>query len=256
MAPAGERATSEYARCLAFLRRGDLAGAREEACAVGTAVVDEDRPLRHDSNYVLVERPDATADAVSAELTRLGLPIVLCVDAVQGERLASALEPQGWGVHRGVAMVLRRPPDRPAPPADVREVTVDVLRPLRRQLLLGHPWATEEVADQLLDAKASIARRVTLRSFAAFEQGEVVSYSDLYQAGGVAQVEDVATAPPQRGRGLARAVVTRAVDEARASGADFVFLVADAADWPKELYRKLGFDEAGRYVKLIHPDRV
>ena len=35
--------------------------------------------------------------------------------------------------------------------------------------------------------------------------------------------------------------------------AEFVFLVADANDWPKELYRRLGFDEVGHYTKFFEP---
>jgi ribosomal protein S18 acetylase RimI-like enzyme len=57
--------------------------------------------------------------------------------------------------------------------------------------------------------------------------------------------------PEQRGRGYASAVVLRAVEEARADGAELVFLVADAEDWPKELYRRLGFDEIGANLKLL-----
>jgi predicted GNAT family acetyltransferase len=38
-----------------------------------------------------------------------------------------------------------------------------------------------------------------------------------------------------RGRGIARAVVGRALREARRSGADRAFLIADDADRPKEL---------------------
>ena len=53
-----------------------------------------------------------------------------------------------------------------------------------------------------------------------------------------------------RNRGHASAVVLRAAGEARAAGADLVFLWCDANDWPKELYRRLGFDEIGRYVKF------
>lgn len=248
--------SDDLARCLAFLRRGDMAGAREVPCALGLAVVDERYPLRHDSNYVVVTREQVSPDDLARELEALRLPMALLPDAAQGEALAAALAPQGWGVHEGLLMALRRPPDRPAPPADVREVDVEALRPLRRALLLEYPWATPEVADELLDVKAEIARRVTLRAFAAFVDGEVASYVDLYLADGVAQLEDLATAPAHRNRGLARAVVLRAVDAARAAGAGFVFLAAAADDWPQELYRKLGFDDVGRYVKLIHPDRV
>ncbi|MBX3471669.1 MAG: GNAT family N-acetyltransferase [Planctomycetes bacterium] len=244
---------SDYARCMAFLRRGDLGGAREAPSPVGVGVVDEALALRHDSNYLLVERPDATPADVAAELARLGLPMALVPDHVQGERLAAALP--GWGVHRGLVMVHRRPPDRPAPAAVVREVDVEDLRAARGALLTEQPWATDAVIAQLLDAKAAIARRVALRAFAALVDGALASYTDLYLADGVAQVEDVATLPSHRGRGLARAVVLRAVDEARAAGAGLVFLVAAEDDWPKALYRRLGFDEVGVYVKLTPPAR-
>ena len=53
------------------------------------------------------------------------------------------------------------------------------------------------------------------------------------------------TLPEFRNRGLARSVVSKAIEEGRRIGADLVFLTADANDWPKELYRKLGFDEIG-----------
>ena len=47
---------------------------------------------------------------------------------------------------------------------------------------------------------------------------------------------------------IARAVVTGALETARAEGHDLVFLLADDADWPKQLYEKLGFEiEAGVY---------
>ena len=58
------RDDDDYARCLAFLRRGDMAGAREERCALGLAVIDEGRALRHDSNYLVVDRPGRSGPAV------------------------------------------------------------------------------------------------------------------------------------------------------------------------------------------------
>ena len=83
--------------------------------------------------------------------------------------------------------------------------------------------------------------------------GEVVSYTDLYTDGADAQIEDVGTLPEHRGRGYATAVILAAITKAREAGADFVFLVADAEDWPKELYRRLGFDELGHYTKFFAP---
>jgi hypothetical protein len=41
------------------------------------------------------------------------------------------------------------------------------------------------------------------------------------------------------------------VRAARASGADLVFIGADAEDWPKQLYGKLGFEEVTRSVDFV-----
>jgi hypothetical protein len=47
--------------------------------------------------------------------------------------------------------------------------------------------------------------------------------------------------------------VGRAAQEGRDGGADLVFLIADDADWPKQLYAKLGFDPLGRYWQFTRP---
>ena len=135
----------------------------------------------------------------------------------------------------------------------MRELDEEALRPARRRLLEGLPWATPEVVEQLFRAKTLIGERVTARFFGVELDGTVVSYADLYVDGADAQVEDVGTLPEHRGKGYATAVILRAIEQARAAGADFVFLVADAEDWPKELYRKLGFDDLGHYTKFFAP---
>jgi len=107
--------------------------------------------------------------------------------------------------------------------------------------------------EQLFAGKHVIGRSMDVRFFAVKVDGEVVSYTDLYQDGPEAQVEDVGTLHEYRGRGYATAVVLAAIHAARERGAEFVFLVADYEDWPKELYRRLGFDELGYYLKFVHP---
>ncbi|MDP9181781.1 MAG: GNAT family N-acetyltransferase, partial [Actinomycetota bacterium] len=44
-----------------------------------------------------------------------------------------------------------------------------------------------------------------------------------------------------RGRGFATLLVGEATDRAQRVGAELIFLVADAEDWPKHLYSKLGY---------------
>jgi predicted GNAT family acetyltransferase len=97
----------------------------------------------------------------------------------------------------------------------------------------------------VVDATQLAGREGNARHFAVRVSGEVASAADLYSDGRTAQVEDVATTSEHRGRGYATAVVLRAVEEALATGHDFVFLVADAEDWPKELYVRLGFAPLG-----------
>jgi ribosomal protein S18 acetylase RimI-like enzyme len=132
-------------------------------------------------------------------------------------------------------------------------VAEEDLRPARQIVVQGEPWAKPEIMAQIFAAKHRIAERAPARFFAVVVEGEVVSYTDLYQSRGDAQVEDVGTLPEHRGRGYASTVVLAAIAAAQNDGADFVFLVADLDDWPKELYRKLGFDELGYFVKLVLP---
>lgn len=245
----------DLARAFAFMRRADLRGTHEQPFRYGTAVFTPELPLRHDSNYLDVDRPVESAARLEAEADRLfgaaGLHfrVLLFRDAAEGERLAAGLP--RFAVDRSVVMVRRRRPDADVDTAAIVELGPDGVRAARGSMILGYEWGSPEVAKQLLDAKNLLAAWVTVRCFAAIEGGAVVSYADLYLHGAAAQVEDVATLPEHRGRGHAKAVVTRAADEARAAGAEFVFLVAAEDDWPKELYRRLGFDVVGRYVKLV-----
>ncbi|HEY2959522.1 MAG TPA: GNAT family N-acetyltransferase [Actinomycetota bacterium] len=245
----------ELDRAYQFLAKGDMRGQRTEPSRYGVAVFDDALPLRYDSNYLLVDRLPAAvaAEDLIAEAGRLGRPSIMVRDQRTGERLAPTFERLGWKVHRGLVMAHRGAGSRTADTGLVREVGQALLRPAHRRELAGEPWATPEVVEQLLDGKLAIARAVEARFLAVLVDGEVAGYADLYHDGRTAQVEDVATLPEHRGRGYASALVLRALEEARRAGCDLAFLVADAEDWPKELYRRLGFEDLGRYVKFIRP---
>lgn len=75
--------------------------------------------------------------------------------------------------------------------------------------------------------------------------GDVVAWARLWRREAVAQVEDVVVLEAFRGRGFGRAVVAAATRAALADGAELTFIVADADDWPKELYGRLGFAPIG-----------
>ena len=250
----------ELERALDFLALADHGGTRREAFAFGTAVFDDRLPRRWDSNYLLVEEvPDGVgAEELAAEAERVQAAAGLAHRKLElrDEEAGARLEPQfrelGWTVNRHLLMALHREPERTPDRALVREVNPAALREVRARQIHGYEWGADpEVVEQLYEAKLLLSEVVAARFFAVVLDEQPVSWTDLYVSDGTAQIEDVGTLEEHRGRGYASAVVLYAAGEARAAGADLVFLVADDEDWPKELYRKLGFDELGRVYEYL-----
>jgi GNAT superfamily N-acetyltransferase len=248
----------DLGRARAFLRRADHVGTAGRETPLGPLVLTPELPQRWDSNYLLVERDADTATILggaesafaAAGLAHRKLQVE---DEAVGERLRAELPPE-WLRQRLLVMALRRAPEREPDVSVVSEVDEQRLRPVRAAELARYPWSREpEVQRQLLDAKLLIARRVETRFFAVLEDGVPVSWADLYLADAVAQIEDVTTVESHRNRGLASAVVAAAIRKAREAGAELVFLLADEDDWPKELYRRLGFDPIGRNYDFVRP---
>ena len=251
---------TELAQALAFLSLADKGGTRTEPFAYGTARFDDRVPRRWDSNYLLVEDApeNVTADELAAEAERVQGAAGLrhrkleLRDERLGARLAPDFKGLGWTVHRTVVMAQQREPDRRPDLSVVEEVDAHALREPRAEQQRTYEWGGDpEVAEQLFRSKLLAAEQVSIRFFAVVADGRPVSWTDLYLDGPTAQIEDVATLEPYRGRGYASAVVLRAADEAQRAGADLIFLLADDEDWPKELYRKLGFDELGRTFEFV-----
>jgi ribosomal protein S18 acetylase RimI-like enzyme len=183
----------------------------------------------------------AVADEVQGELQhrRVILP-------PGAERLEAGFRDLGWEPDHFLFMVHRGEPATSGRGAAVEEVDRRGLAGLREAIV--REWApqeSDETVRQIIAADLLMWRTANARTFGVVEDGAVVSAAELYSDGRTAQVEDVATLPAHRGRGYAQAVVLRAVDEALVAGHDFVFLVAAGDDWPKELYRRLGFEEVG-----------
>jgi GNAT superfamily N-acetyltransferase len=83
------------------------------------------------------------------------------------------------------------------------------------------------------------------RRFAVCDGDAVVAWARLWTRGAEAQIEDVVCLAEHRGRSYGRAVVAAAARAALAADPELLFIVADADDWPKELYARLGFSPAG-----------
>ncbi|MDX6452214.1 MAG: hypothetical protein QOH16_2263 [Gaiellaceae bacterium] len=208
----------------------------------------------YDMNYVRAEQA-APVDELIADAERLmedyfhKRVILERSDA----RTATGFRARGWTVVSHLIMARTREPDRRVDTSMVREVSFAELTDARREVTVGEPWGDDEISSLLDHAKQLIMRAVPTRFFAAFVGDEVAAYCEVRSDGTVAQVEDVNTLPRFRGRGLGRAVVQHALDEARATN-DIVYLEALAEDWPRELYAKLGFDVVGeRHLNTRFP---
>ena len=254
--------TSELAQAVAFeeaLR--NAAAERVVASPLGSAVFNDTLPLVWSLNTLRVDRTRTTAEEIAAEAERLqgeaGLELrrVVVLDEAEGRGLEEAFRALGWQTDAYLFMVPRREPNRPVDTSEVAEVEREALAAIRESIL--REWLTEpseEVVRQVREADRLMAAAGKARHFAAVVEGIPVSSTDLYSDGRTAQIEDVGTLPDHRGQGHASAVVMRALEEARAMSHEFIFLSADARDWPKELYRRLGFDGVGeRYAYLRSP---
>jgi ribosomal protein S18 acetylase RimI-like enzyme len=254
---------TELERCLALLKEIDhKAAQREVSFRFGTAYLHDEIPRVWSRNYLSLEREldSVTAGLVSAEADRVlgeaGITHrkVEAFDAEVGERLAPGLAKLGWRVECDLVMVAARGPDREADLSVVVEVGREALEPIWAEAQSADSdIGGEEVIRQLAEGKRVLESAIDARFFAARADDELGAYCELYSGGGTGQIENVLTLERFRNRGLARALVLRALAESRAAGNDVTFLLADRDDWPKELYRKLGFAEVGVVYDFVVP---
>lgn len=168
-----------------------------------------------------------------------------------GAEAEAAFRAAAWKVERDLLMALVGGPDRPADTNVVVEAGEDELMELMQRWHDDDPSQTPEDLDQLVassrrEVHAQDTRLLGVRS----SDGKLVSMTQLRSHGDVGQVEDVYTVPEARGRGYARALITRAIELARDTGHDLIFITADDDGWPKLLYERLGFRGIGHVWQL------
>jgi GNAT superfamily N-acetyltransferase len=251
-------ASPDLQRIAAFVgTMEDRAAQRIESVRGGIALFDDRIPHVYFANHVRLDpslKPTPGEAAAEAERVQgaagLGHRRITIHDFAAGQSLAPGLRALGWDVDRLAVMVQRDPPDEQIDTACVREVTDGGWKPLRRQMLEQENM-DPSVVDQMEAAIESLNQSVGLRTFGAEVEGVVASCCDLFSDGATAQIEAVATLQSHRNRGLARAVVWRTAQEARDMGHDLIFLMASADDWPRVLYRRLGFREVGYFFEFL-----
>jgi GNAT superfamily N-acetyltransferase len=240
-------------RALEFQRDTlELVADRVEPIDQGWVVRSRTLPLVWSANHVRISRPVTFSEALAlAEECLAELPYrqLMIEHELTGERLERTFAEQRWEVDREVWMALAGGPNQAADTGIVVDAEEDAVMGLMRRWV-GEDESIELTPDGLdqvveftrREARSRNARMLGVRG----EHGGLAAITMLYSDGAVAQVEDVYTVPEERGRGYARALVTRAARLAQEAGHELVFILADADDWPQHLYRRIGFEPVGR----------
>ncbi|KAB8161299.1 GNAT family N-acetyltransferase [Streptomyces sp. 3MP-14] len=253
--------TADPAAQLPALRAFLAAFARRQAPRVdelpcGFAVVNEELPHSRADNQLFVDRavddPTALPALVDRALAGLAHRLVTVLDDETGRALAAPLTEAGYEHTVDLLMVHQGPvpaAESERPRAEV--VDLDALRaPLTRRWRGFLPGADDETLRQLVERRAVRQRGAPVVRFVGSrtESGEVASWADLYldPAAGLAQIEDVLTAEEHLSGGHGSAVMGEALRLAASAGCATRFLIAEADDWPRHWYRRLGFVPVGR----------
>ena len=247
------------AQALDFQRRLDRALAtRVEELPWGASIHRDDLPHVTDLNVLIVEHVPpglfATAVMVEADRFQAGLPqrAVRVDDPEAAPYLAPHFAAAGWIVCRTALMLLRRPPDRLVSSSDVTEVGVDQVH-AAREAAIGRVHRDLDVAAEAVAVGALQHEDAPVRAFAALVGGEVAAYCLLRMGEGGAKLVEVEALARAQGHGLGRATIWAAISAARRDRANPIFVECEDKEWEKSVYRRLGFDEAGKVHRFIRP---
>jgi ribosomal protein S18 acetylase RimI-like enzyme len=218
----------------------DAGASRRQDWEGGVAYFNEHLPLVWDVNFV---RLDRDADDVPGRVDRLQAGQshrkVLIEDPVLLARHAPALVKRGF-TRRGLVAMAREPGGRLD--SDVRELPYEQVKPFRyevhmEQLSPPNPAVAFQVG-RVHDRTVPLTGERWLVIHAG---GEPAGHCIVYSYGGLAQIEDVGVLKRFRGHGLARRLITHAL-EIVAPDHDTVMILAETDDWPGTFYERLGFE--------------
>ena len=204
----------------------------------GAAVLHSAFPYAHDHNKLSLVA-DAPADDVAAAAD--GVLASYAHRLVELRHTGDADGLLAHGYSRSDNLVMTYAGDLPPGPSG----PVTVLTTAERAAAARESWSIEqpawepEVWRQLGERIATVEQAAAATYLAVRDaEGRVLARADLYVSGDWAQVEEVLTLEEHRGHGYASALVREAV---RLATDHRILLVADADDWPRRMYEKLGF---------------
>jgi GNAT superfamily N-acetyltransferase len=251
--------SAELERVLQFIRRNaELMADEVRLIDAGVVLTTPTLATWWDLNHIRIRRPVEFEEALALADEYLGaLPFrhLVIEDDATGTRLEPPFLDAGWKIGRDLLMVLSGVPDRAPDPIPVIEPDEDqVVALMCRWHLDEVPHASPRELSQLeryarLEARSMHEHQLGVEG----KHGDLAAITKLRWEGPIAQVEDVYTVAEARGRGYARALLSRAVALANDGGHELTFIVADDDGWPKRLYERMGFEPVGR-MRTFHLD--
>ena len=106
----------------------------------------------------------------------------------------------------------------------------------------GHSPA---VIDQMWGVWRERSQRVGMRPYVAYLNGTPAGTVSVWPRGLFAWVDDVATRPEFRMRGVGRTMIFEACKRAIEARCEWVVLISDLFDTPQAMYKTLGFEPIG-----------
>lgn len=238
-----------------FLELGRQSGSEE--IIIPGAIALRDRELRSTGGeFNIVARIDVeerklaqTLRTITGLFDPFGLPVSIGVPPNARPRgLASRLHRSGFSFSEDVSVMVLGGAPRPGSTSkavNVREIGRDEpWRPLLGSFcdLLFQVFATKP--DERPRRRQRIFhnfQRTRSRYFLAELDGRFVGTTILHNLRGVANVSAVGTAAGYRRRGVARAMMARALSDARSLGPKAMWLATERGSVAEPLYRDLGF---------------
>ena len=229
----------------------------------GAVVTDERFPAVWDINYARIDvrAPDLSmrevADALLPALNDVGTDVfhVVSFHPEETTGLLVELSTLGHLLTWDAVMELVDEPSIPVTDAEIEELIEGAELWSRVEASLALFEVQPDVSGQLRTLEEASFAKAGKRWFGVRDDdGLLVSLAALVTLEGVGYLDNVATFPQARGRGLASALAVRAIAEARAAGARNVCLFADPDDVAVvKMYERIGFEKVGRLAATRGP---
>jgi hypothetical protein len=205
-------------------------------------------------NRLVVERQNANVTLTAGEVADQGRELmraqnrlharVTVLDRELGAELEPGFRELGWDVAQNVSMIDTGAGSPASDAAGVEGVASAELDRLLEQAHAENFYGQDpDAVEQLRELDRRSVDRLHGRTFVAPPDAPV-ALAELRQLDAVGEITFVQTLDRHRGGGFGRA----AVDAARATSRrenELTFLEADADDWPRGWYARLGFEEVG-----------